>query len=96
MEGIKLIKKKVRLILVVVILTMLLGLGITSFQTVNAANQENVITVTVNEGDTLWGIAKKYNTSNKDIRKVVYEIEKANNIKKCIIYPGQQLKVPIE
>ena len=85
---------KLRLTLVIAIIIMVLGLGITSFQTVSAANQDNVITITVNDGDTLWAIAKKHNNSNKDIRKVVYEIEQANNIKKCIIYPGQQLIIP--
>jgi len=87
---------KLRLIFVLVIVTIVFGLGITSFQIVSAANQNNVITITVNEGDTLWGIAKKHNTSNKDIRKLVFEIERANNIKKCLIYPGQQLEIPVQ
>ncbi len=65
-----------------------------SINTVNAGNSEEFIIVMVNEGDTLWSIAKKYNFNNEDIRKVIYNIEQVNNIEKSIIYPGQQLKVP--
>ncbi|MEW6624724.1 MAG: LysM peptidoglycan-binding domain-containing protein [Bacillota bacterium] len=64
------------------------------YSNVNAATDENIIVISVQEGDTLWGIAKKHHP-NKDIRKVIYQIEKLNNISKSMIYPGQQLKIPI-
>lgn len=60
------------------------------------ANKINYIYVTVESGDTLWKIAKKHKTDNQDIRKLVYEIRKANNLESLIIYPGQTIKVPID
>lgn len=85
--------KRVRLILVLFISIVLIGFSITSFQSVSAANQDDFIIVIVKDGDTLWNIAQNY-TNGKDIRKTIYEIERINNIKKSIIYPGQQLKIP--
>lgn len=44
-------------------------------------------TYTVERGDTLWSIAKKFNTN-------VNEIKRLNNLKSNILYVGQSLKVP--
>ena len=38
-------------------------------------------------GDTLWNIAKKFNTN-------VNEIKRLNNLKSNILYVGQTLRVP--
>lgn len=50
-------------------------------------------TVTVKSGDTLWTIAQKYNKSG-DIRKLIFEIKKENNLETSIIYIGDELLIP--
>lgn len=50
--------------------------------------------VTVEKGDTLWGIAKKNCSNYNDIRKAVYDIKKANNITSASISPGQEIRIP--
>ena len=49
---------------------------------------------TVKSGDTIWMIAKEHFSDQKDIRKSVYEICKANDIIGENIYPGQILVIP--
>ncbi|HHZ00835.1 MAG TPA: LysM peptidoglycan-binding domain-containing protein [Sedimentibacter sp.] len=50
--------------------------------------------VSVQQGDTLWSIAKHY-SSGKDIREVIYEISKLNNIHNRPIRPGDLIKIPL-
>lgn len=50
-------------------------------------------TVVVQEGDTLWGIAKDAVGEEVDVRDVVRHIILNNNLKDGVIHPGMQLKV---
>ena len=50
--------------------------------------------ISVKEGDTLWSIASDY-AANKEIREVIYEISRANNIQDASIYPGDIIKIPL-
>lgn len=52
----------------------------------NALRQSAPATVTVKKGDSLSSLAKKYNTS-------VAELKKLNSLKSDTVYPGQQLKL---
>ena len=61
---------------------------------VDASGYNNTMIYIVKEGDSLWTIVKTHYPDN-DIRKMIYKIEKLNNINRSIIYPGQQLELPI-
>ena len=50
-------------------------------------------TVIVQEGDTLWGIAKDAVGEEVDVRDVVRHIILNNNLKDGVIHPGMTLKV---
>lgn len=45
--------------------------------------------------DTLWDIAHEYNFNNQDVRKVIYDIRKTNDIG-CDIYVGQVIIIPVD
>lgn len=49
--------------------------------------------IQVMPGDTLWGIASKYNTG-RDIRKFIFEIKRINGLSDSTIYEGQSLIIP--
>ena len=55
----------------------------------------SVVSVVVQEGDTLWSIAKEYKPEGYDIRKYVYEVSANNGIKDGNIVCGQTIFVPV-
>jgi len=57
-------------------------------------NENKYIEIIVMKGDTVWQIAKKNNPNNYDIRKVVHEIMKINEMKNANIKPGDTIKIP--
>lgn len=64
----------------------------------HAYNSISYKTVIVNKGQTLWSIAKEEKESNEyfkntDIRDIIKNIEKTNNIKNSTIYENQKLKI---
>lgn len=91
------VKKFVRTISI--LLTILLSIIIFSNKTyskVEIGYKEECIVV----GDTLWNISKQeaqYNKyfENKDIREIVNEIKRTNNLENLDLYEGQKIRIPI-
>jgi LysM repeat protein len=54
-----------------------------------------VVEVTVMPGDTLWGIARDYSSPEVDLRVVVDDIMRKNNLSSSIVRPGQVLKLAV-
>lgn len=50
--------------------------------------------ITVRPGDTLWDIAKSEDTG-RDLREVVFEIDKVNGLSGRMIQPGETLRIPL-
>lgn len=50
--------------------------------------------VQVVDGDTIWQLAKEYGNSSKDIREVIFQICKINNIKADTLQAGQTILIP--
>ena len=71
-------------------------IGFTSILTLNAYSKDipQFDYVSIQQGDSLWAIAKDY-AGNKDIREVIYEISELNNIHNTPIQPGDIIKIPI-
>jgi len=68
--------------------------GATKLNRVYSSKTGEFIEITIVPGDTLWEIAKRNNPYNQDIRKIVYEIMKLNNMKSASLKSGSTIKIP--
>ena len=50
--------------------------------------------IVVQSGDTLWDLAQEFGPADKDVREVVYDICRYNEISADSIYPGQTIMIP--
>lgn len=48
----------------------------------------------VSEGETIWDIALRYKPMKYDVRDMVYEIKRYNNLDTSYIFPGDLIKIP--
>jgi len=80
---------------IVVLMILLLANAVGASGTGAADGPVEYGTHTVVAGDTLWDIAVEHTTSGEDVRRVVYEIQRLNDLETSVILPGQVLRVPI-
>lgn len=90
--------KKFRRSMIIISLVILGALMICSKASLSFKEKE-YISIYVDYGDTLWKIAEKQQKINdyyrkKDIRDIVYDIKKENNLTSIDIYVAQELKIP--
>ena len=90
-----LLYRRMRAIALLVIIMVIAGIGISE-----AYEPTKTIQLSVGNGDTLWQIASEVNSEyyqdKKDPRELVYEISSYNNLSSAMIYPGQELTIPLE
>ena len=81
---------------VVLVLTIVAITAVAFFSagSVKGRNESDFMEVHIVKGDTLWDIAVTYNPGRKDIRKLVFDIMKANNMDSSVVFEGQVIKVP--
>lgn len=92
------IKKFIRSITIAVII--IIGLSLLISNTTYSHGEKQYKTIYVSNGDTLWSIAKSNQESNdyykgKDIRYIVNDIAKINNIENSNIKINQELLIPV-
>ncbi|MFA5524688.1 MAG: LysM peptidoglycan-binding domain-containing protein [Tissierellales bacterium] len=79
---------------IVFVIAAIIFSAITKFNLAYSTNDGDYAEMAIISGDTLWEIAKNNNPYNEDIRKVVYEIMKINNMKSAEIKVGSVIKIP--
>ena len=92
------LKKFIRSI--IIILLVIIGLSLVISKSTYSHGEKQYKTVYVSKGDTIWSIAKNNQESNdyykgKDIRYIMNDISKINNIEKSNLKIDQKLLVPV-
>ena len=95
---IKNVKKFVRSILIIlgIILTLSLLISKASY----SHGEKQYKSIYVSEGDTLWNIAKENQINNqyykdKDVRYIINDLMKVNNLSNSNIQVNQELVIPV-
>ena len=90
------IRSKLRLSLFIAfVLLLILTLAAPRWLRGNAMEPEVFRTVYVDEGDTLWSVARQTLPRGRDIRDYILEIQRVNGLESAYIYQGQTLEVPL-
>ena len=87
-------QEKRKLIIILLFFGILLSQLVIPLVT-KANSPDNYITVIVQEGDSLWTIAKQFNNNKLDIRKYIYLIQQQNGMKNSMLQPGQLIRIPL-
>lgn len=92
-------KKKFLTTNIVMILFIFIILLLISKCTLSHADIEYTKTY-IEYGDTLWNIAQEQQNNNnyykdREIREIITDIKKVNNLKSCNLSVGQEIKIPI-
>ena len=61
----------------------------------HASERLRTETVQIQSGDTVWGIAERYNDGSRDMREFVQQICAFNHIEPGELQAGQILRVPL-
>jgi len=85
--------KLLRMIFIILVMATTMTAGIKS-AAIGSPGDSYMILV-VSKGDTLWDIAGKHR-GGENTQKVLYEIMRLNKIDNPIIFPGQELKIPLK
>ena len=83
------------------VLVLLVSVAVASFLLLASAVQASggpaaTAEVRVSAGDTLWAIAAEAAEPGEDVRKIIHDIKRMNDLDGSIIRPGQVLTVPAE
>jgi len=99
MKKYRIINKKKFVFGIFIILLSVLGISLLFSTSSYSSGAVKYKEVEIISGDTLWSIAREENRNNayyegKDVRLIVYEIDKLNNIGNNILREGDIIKVP--
>lgn len=86
--------KKNKLVKTIIALSIILLILIPLTPRVHSQSKVTYSKFTVSSGDTLWTIASQFINKNDDVRELIYNIKKVNNLNSAIILPGQELLIP--
>lgn len=87
----------VALCIFILALALTLVFSFVSRESSSAASPVHEKTVLVKAGDTVWHLAETVaEHDGRDVRDIVRDIYRVNNLWSSGIYPGQTLRIPIQ
>lgn len=84
------------MIFIMVILFFMLSSMLALINRVEGYQEPEYIEVVVQNGDTVWDLARELSPKDKDVRKSIYEIGIINDLRSYDIFPGQVIRIPME
>jgi len=60
-----------------------------------SAEKKDYIEICVQQGDTLWDLARSYGPADRDVRDVIREICAVNDVSAYTLQSGQSLLIPL-
>ena len=98
MKKIRKNKVNIKCILLIALVIILINL-ITSVNKSYSKVEIEYKTEYASCGDTLWSIAKRERENNKyyqdkDVREIIYDLKKINNLSNSNLIEGQEIKIP--
>lgn len=102
-EGILMNKKyriaskfRFTIFLAVLIICIITAVGsLMGYNSADSSSRDLYNQVEVQSGDTLWAIASEYGPADTDVRKIVSDICRVNDISAESLEAGQKLLVPV-
>ncbi|MCR8848785.1 LysM peptidoglycan-binding domain-containing protein [Rossellomorea sp. SC111] len=80
-----------------IIILFVLVLSAACYFLINMTNQPSYQSITVEDGDTLWTIAKQYNEEySMTMEEFIAWVGEENDLNSFAIKPGESLVLPIE
>lgn len=80
-----------------IIILFVLVLAAAFYLLINMSNQPSYQSITVEEGDTLWTIAKQYNEEySMTVEEFIAWVGEENDLNSFAIKPGESIVLPIE
>ena len=92
------IVSKTRFAAFILIIVLLITAGAVSLvrpSVVSGTSEPGFRHVTVQYGDTIWGLAEEYCPATIDIRQAVYDICSINDVSADTLKAGQEIMIPL-
>ena len=85
-------------IILIITLIFCMSFCVNAFgDTAEQSQTGEVISVTVENGDSLWNLIQEYNPQyNGNMNEAIYFVKKLNNLDTSGLYGGQVLQIPID
>ena len=91
------VKSKIRFttfLTILIVFSIFITGSFFGFFDASSMDERTYALVKVQNGDTLWDLAKQYGPQDEDCRQVIYQICKLNDLTPETLWPGQEILIP--